>query len=400
MLTSTRNVLQTFSQTITTFVNFYQAGVRYAFNNKVKILLLGSLYIEGWSIIGNAEKKCDALFPVFDYPANDLAKDYYQEFDVYANVAKLSSAEYILIGLHQYTTFQFETQNNLINHLANTNDIIYFSGAAGKFNCQTLCLDKNSQPRVTNHHTDCLPLLPINNDLTCIGWENPELARRLAFNRFLFETVAAQQKVFYQLDKARIKYVALRERVTKVAIGIDASVTPTSGLTKVSTQDKIWFVNMSKLLNTILAIYKEFFANDLAAMQAEITKVRELITDSNEPLVLAERADSIKVLMSAIIPRVDKAMLDLFEEINEFAQYKTKNYDYALNQDMRIEQGLLMHIEISKTVPNKKIFVSHANQYLKDEKNFKFFCNTSRIRSDVYKSIKDKPFAILEFKRR
>jgi hypothetical protein len=395
VLAYARKVLQTFFQPLTMIANFYQTGVRYVVNNPIKVILFG-LAIEAWVVVESADRKCGAVFPNFDFPPNDLTSDYYHQFDIYANVDKLSRAEYILIGLHTHSIFQFETQNKLINYLATTDDIIYFSGAYGQFNCQTLCLNQNEKPTVTDNLHDCLPLLPINNNFTCLGWENAELARRLAFNKFLFDTINRHEKIFYRLDKVRLEYVALRTSVTQANVGIDTLLTTAI----IPEQDSSWFLNMSKLLNIIQEIYKEFFENDFEKMWKEIAGVKRLIPHSKNPLVMAERAHSIKQLMNDIIPRVDKAILELFEELYEFTQYKEKNYDNKLTEDMRIAQGLVVNIELSKMHSNKKFFVSPANQYINNSAKPNFFCNTSRIRSDVYNSLKDKPFAILAFKRR
>jgi hypothetical protein len=382
---STREVFQSINKTIKTTYNIFQSSCNYLWNNKVKVILLGFAFE---FYLAKGDKKCDAVLPIFDFPDNDLlARQYYSEFDVYANVESLSAAEYYFIGIRKHAASRFELQNTLVNLLGNGNNHIYMSGASGKFLCETLCLTPSLKPLVTFNSSECLPLTPLASDFDCSGWDVDAFKYILHTNAKLDIGLNERETVLSDFMKYSKDYQQQRDILLGAKSQLSAFDAKSHIVLKYPLGSEIWLAKMKIFLNIIHDVYSHCIKDKYPKMFIELEKIKNFTPED------------VAYVMVTLIPRIEKDMLAIMDEYLNYLNYYKANY-VEISNDKRINVGLIQQIEESKSDPNKKFFISAANFYLGNSSSQLFSnCNTSMIREDIHKSVAEKPFAMLIFKR-
>jgi hypothetical protein len=392
MLSSTRTVFDAITHPFKLAYHGYHAGIRYIFD-PVKVISLGVLFSLSRS---NAEKLCKSVQPKFDFPGSMRVSHF---FDVYANVEQLSQAEYILIGVQNYTASIYEAQNRLINSLGDRNTAVYFSGVSGFFRCKSFCLRPNLVAEISDDTDGCLPLLSINYQFTCIGWEHEQFILAKIQNDYLtqrrekFRSLASKTKVYVDL------YVPLEKRLSDVQVQyaiLDTGVTFQANDNSVKGR---WFAGMHELISLVELIYRDCISDKYPDMSVKLEEIRSLIPNSTTPITASMEAHEIARQMNDILPEMKLALSDLGDQMIEFNAFYQQQYVHNLTDSTRVKEGLVSKINLSKDLPGKKFFIAPRSIFLKPSSSA-FFppCNMSDLRQDVYDSLQHSPFAVLNFK--
>jgi hypothetical protein len=149
----------------------------------------------------------------------------------------------------------------------------------------------------------------------------------------------------------------------------------------------IWLAKVKIFLNLIHNVYSNCIQDKYQQIFLELKDIKN------------SKPENVMHMMSSLLHKIEKDMQAIKDGyLNFLEHYKTKYV--VLSEDERIKVGLIAQIRKSESDPKKKFFISTANFYLgNSSKQFFGNCNTSRIREDVHKSVKDKPYAMLVFKR-